>query len=104
MRRQEVHKTLVVGRRNAEQLKQRTVIPAAGTEAAANQLTNVVSRNVPFQEERVHVLPEGITAVQERVIELVGNLTPSLAHGNDRLSRRFHNRWNLIDADRLVGR
>src|SRR5262249_38080547 len=87
MGRQEVHETLVVARRNAEQLKQRTVISGARAEAAANQLTNVVPRDVPLQEERVDVLPEGIPAVQERMIELVGNLTPSLAHRQDRLSR-----------------
>ena len=54
----EVHEAPVVAGRDAEQLEQRLVAPIRLPQTATNQLTQVMSRDVPGEEHRIDVLPE----------------------------------------------
>src|ERR687889_61025 len=102
VRCEEVHEPLVVRFRYAEQLQERAVVPPADAESAAHELTNIVSRNVSDQEQRMNVLPERISAADDRLIQIVGDLAAALACREDRLSSLDRLR-EIVDTDGLLG-
>ena len=79
VRRQEVHEPLVVAVVHAEQLQQRPVVAARRREAEADELTQIVPRDVALEQQRMDVSPERVVAVDERAVELVGQSPTPLA-------------------------
>ena len=58
MRGEKIQESLVIRFRNVEEGEQRTVVSARGTQATAQELPDVVARDVASQEQRVNVIPE----------------------------------------------
>src|SRR5262245_27788198 len=58
VRGQEVHEAPVVAARHAEERQHRLVAAPGFLQAATNELTEIVARNVAREEHRVDVIPE----------------------------------------------
>ena len=95
VRRQEVHEAAIVAARHAEQRQQRLVAAARLAQAAANELAQIVARDVASQEHRIDVLPERRALLDERVVQLVGDLA-----GGDRRSASAARRALRIETGR----
>ena len=83
---QEVHEAAIVAGRHAEQRQQRLVAAARLAQAAPHELAQVVARDVARQEQRIDVLPERRALLDERVVQLVGDLAAAI--GDRRQQRR----------------
>ena len=81
VRGQEVHEALVVAIVHAEQLQQAAVVSARRGQAEADELSQIVTRDVALEQQRVDVTPERVVAVDEGAVELIGQTPPPLAPG-----------------------
>jgi hypothetical protein len=77
VRGQEIEELLVIRWAHAEERQQRAVIAADPFEPSANQLPYVVAGQIPSQELRVDVAPEGQVPGHQPAVEIVSDLPPA---------------------------
>ncbi len=104
VRGQEVHEAAIVAARHAEQRQHRLVAAPRLAQAAPNQLAQIVARDVARQEQRIDVVPERCTSLDERVVEVVGDLAAAIGDRRQEPGFAAHRDRQVLDADDAPGR
>ncbi len=103
VRSQEIHEAPIVAARHAEEREQRLVAASRFLEPSPNELAEIVPGDIPREKQRIDVIPERGALLHQGVIEIVSNLSASIAERRQPLRGGTHRRRqvaHLHDARR----